>query len=378
MSLFDIKQYLSELEEVVNIDSGTNDIEGVRNVSDYFVNKFKTLKDWTIREAAESETDVPCIEIFNKDDEKFDVLLLCHIDTVFPRGTVSKRPFSQKDGIAFGPGVVDMKSCVLSVYYALKELEAENRLGNLSICVALNTEEEIGSVRSRNWIESLGKRSRYVIVTESARTNGDLVIFRKGLGRFEIDIHGKAAHAGVNPQDGISAILIMADWIKALHSLTDYKKGTTVNVGVISGGTAANVVPENATAQVDFRLNDMDEYSKIVDCIERLIKETENKGAKAVVTGGVNRPVMKVTPETQKFAELVDNIADRLGLKFGWAHTGGGSDGNFTGALGIPTLDGFGPVGGSTHSDAEYLVIDSIEPRMRLMKETIVEIGKNK
>lgn len=378
MSKFDLKKYLKETEELVNIDSFSKDPEGVNKVGKIFSEMFKSLGGWTVRHAVESKTAAPCIEIFNKTDKHFDIFMLGHIDTVFPAGTVAKRPYSEKDGRLYGPGVYDMKTGVLSAYYALKELQEEGKLDNLSICLGLNTEEELGSRNAREWIENTAKKSDYAIICEPARVNGEMVTERKGLGRLKIEIQGKASHAGINPQGGISAILIIADWIKEIHSLTDYNKGTTLNVGLVSGGTGVNTVPPYASCEVDIRIDDPAEYERITAKLEELKEKTKKTGAESVVTGGLTRPVLRGTDKTWAFVKLVDAEAEKLGFKITWIKTGGGSDGNFTGAMGVPTLDGFGPVGSLSHTDNEYVDIDSIEPRMLLLKNTIAKIGELK
>lgn len=378
MKPFDLKQYLKETEEIVNIDSGSRDVEGLIKVGDFFADKFNSLGGWTVRHPKNATTAAPCLEIFNKDDKHFDIMLLAHIDTVFPKGTVAKRPYSEKNGRLYGPGVYDMKTGALSAFYALKMLQEEKKLENLSICVGLNTEEELGSRNAREWIESVAKKSDYSIICEPARVNGEMVTERKGLGRLKIEIKGKPSHAGINPQAGISAILLMADWVKEIHGLTDYGKGTTLNVGLISGGTGVNTVPEHASCEVDIRIDDPNEYEKITAKLDELKAKTAESGAVATVTGGLTRPVLKATDKTWAFVKIVDEVAQKLGIKFQWIKTGGGSDGNFTGAMGVPTLDGFGPVGSLSHTDDEYVEINSIEPRMYLLKDTISKIGEMK
>ena len=369
---FDLNAYLTELEYLVNIDSGSKCLEGVAKVGEYFAEKF-TAMDWSVKRHNLDSAIAPCFEISNTDKECFDILLAGHIDTVFPIGTVSERPFTTKDGMAYGPGIVDMKSCLLSAYYVLKKLQAENKLQDISVCLALNSEEEIGSKRARPWLERLASKSRFVFVLEPARANGDLVLMRKGLGRYNIEFHGVAAHAGVDPQNGVSAIGELGHWITTLQGLTDIPAGLTVNVGTVLGGTTANVVADYAKAEVDFRFVAGKQIEKIENEVSSLLAHAETSKVKVNVIGGVNRPPMIPMEKTEKLCRLTEVIGSSIGIDIKWAQTGGGSDGNFSAALGVPTIDGLGPIGGGTHSVNEYLIIDSIEQRMRLLSELIVK-----
>ncbi len=376
MSSFDLKRFLNELEELVNTDSGSRDPEGVKKVGEIMAAKFEKLGGWTVRRAAEAKTAAPCLEIFNKDGSSFDVLLLGHIDTVFPKGTAEKRPYSEKDGRVYGPGSYDMKASVLMAYYALKTLQEEGGLDDMSVCLGLNAEEELGSVNAREWIEKTAAKSRFVMVCEPPRKNGEMVLERKGLGRFKIEIEGKAVHAGINPWDGVSAIMILAKWTLELHAMNDYKKGTSLNMGLFNGGIGVNTVAGSAVGELDVRADDPAEFGRIEEKIEELKKWTAEQGASAIVSGGMTRPVMRAGERSLEFKKLVDEAAARLGIDPKWMKTGGGSDANFAGAMGIATLDGFGPVGGLSHTENEYLEIDTIEPRLALMTDVIRAIGK--
>jgi len=367
-----LETYLNELEYIVNIDSGSKYLEGVAKVGEYFAEKF-TAMGWSVNKQNFDSAIAPCFEITNTDKECFDILLVGHLDTVFPIGTVSERPFTIKDGKAYGPGVVDMKSGLLSAYYVLKKLHDDKKLQKVSICLALNSEEEISSKRARPWLERLSSQSRFVFVLEPARANGDLVLMRKGLGRYNIDFHGVAAHAGVDPQNGVSAIGELGHWITVLQGMTDIPAGLIVNVGTVVGGTAANVVADYAKAEVDFRFVDMKQVEKIENQLSSLLAHAEISKVKVNVAGGVNRPQMIPTEKTERLCRLAETIGSDIGIDIKWANTGGGSDGNFSAALGVPTIDGLGPIGGGTHSVNEYLVIDSIQQRMHLLSELIVK-----
>ncbi|HRV99824.1 MAG TPA: M20/M25/M40 family metallo-hydrolase, partial [Aminobacteriaceae bacterium] len=238
-----VEQYLKDLEYLVNIDSQSKDPEGVAKVAAFFEKAFGDI-GWTVERVVFDPTAGPSLKITNG-EPPYDALLLGHLDTVFPKGTVAERPFSRDEKRAYGPGVNDMKSGLLFGLYAARALTAKGSKG--SFCIAYNSEEEIGSRRARPWIEQLAQESRTSVILEPARPNGNLMNARKGLGRIEVTFNGKAAHAGVEPEKGVSAVNEMAYWIIALHGLTDFEKGTTLNAGIVAGGTGANVVPEKAT-----------------------------------------------------------------------------------------------------------------------------------
>ncbi|MFW6026218.1 MAG: M20 family metallopeptidase [Candidatus Woesearchaeota archaeon] len=370
---FNLDNYLKELEYIVNIDSGSYYLKGIEEIVKYFKQKYKDVGLF-IDELNFNEEVGPCLEVKNKKNEDYDILLLGHMDTVFPKGTVKKRPFKIEGEYAYGPGVSDMKSGILSAYYVIDLLKKENKLKDISICIALNSHEEISSIYSRKWIEKLSKKSSYVFTLESARPNGALVLERKGLGKYNVDFMGKAAHSGVEPQKGISAIQELAQWIIELHDLTDFKTGTTVNVGKVVGGTAANVVAEQAEAKIDFRFKDINEAEKVINKVNNLKSNPFLSGIKVDLDGGVKRPPMNSNEKTEYLCNIIEKVGKKLNIDIKWAYTGGGSDANFSAALGIPTIDGMGPVGGGFHSSKEFLDLKTIEPRIELLKRVIEKI----
>jgi glutamate carboxypeptidase len=375
---FNLATYLEDLRYLVNIDSGSYDSEGVAQVAEFFNRKFSEL-GWKVKLHHFDSAVGPCVEIVNCDKDQYDVLFMGHMDTVFERGTAKERPFTIKDGKALGPGVNDMKAGLLQIYYALSALQGENTLVDASICIALNCDEEISSKYSRNWLETLSKKSSYVLVLEAARNDGNLVNKRKGVGRYTIDFAGVEAHSGVDHQSGKSAIEELAHWILALHEKTNYTTGTTVNIGKISGGSAVNVVAGQAKAEVDIRFYDIKEAEMIDQLIHLLAANPKIPGVHSVVSGGVTRPPMIPSQKTLTLCNAVEQIGSRLGIKVGWTATGGGSDGSFAAIMGVPTLDGLGPIGGGSHGPQEYLLIDSIEPRFCLLCEIVKYIvNKNR
>ncbi|SKA24200.1 M20 family metallopeptidase [Consotaella salsifontis] len=369
----DIQGYLKDLEFIVNIDSGSRDREGVAKVAEFFKRRFSAI-GWQVRERIVEPSLGPCLEVLSPGcADHYDILLLGHLDTVFPKGTAKARPFRTEGDRAFGPGVMDMKSGSL---YALHLAEALSQAGGTipSICIALNSHEEIGSVHARPWLEEIGAKSRYALVLEPARANGNLVNQRKGSCRYAISFHGKAAHSGVDPEKGASAIEELAHWVVALHGLTDLQKGLNLNAGLVSGGTAVNAIADKAEMALDVRLVSLDQAELVQATLDEMVRRPFVAGVTASVSGGLTRPPMNPTEETMALCAKVDAIAARLGVKIGWQATGGGSDGAFTAALGIPTLDGMGPIGGAAHSEAEYLELDSLAPRFSVLAELVHEL----
>ena len=375
LNFFDLEEYLENLKDIVNIDSGSFDKEGVEEVAKYLENLYLDLGFYTKLHYL-SDKAGPALEVRNNPSiDDIDVLLIGHMDTVFPEGTVSQRPYNREGDLAYGPGIIDMKAGLVSIYYAMKELKEEFD-GKVNICIFHNPDEEISSRYSRDMIEELAKKSKYALVLEPARSNGALVYKRKGLSKYEIKFKGKAAHSGVDPENGISAINELAYYVKELHAMINHEAGTCVNVGIVKGGTQANVVSESAELELDLRFTDMNELQKIKDKLEFLLENPKTKGIKVEVIETGHRPPMNPSEKTQKMYEEINNIAEKLNIEIKWAATGGGSDANFTAALGVPSLDGLGPVGGGGHGPNEYLEVDTVEDRLKILVELLRTIPK--
>ncbi len=294
------------------------------------------------------------------------ILVLCHMDTVWPSGEIKKRPFIVKDGKAYGPGVEDMKTGITQALFALEAVQKRGICKN-PITFVFNGDEEIGSHTSRPIIEELSKKSKCVLVLEPAEPpHGSIKTMRKGVGTFIVRIKGRASHAGSDPDKGISAIEELAHQIIGLHKLTDFGSGTTVNVGVINGGTRSNVIAAEAQAEVDLRIWTKEEADRLLHLIMNL--KPVLKGTTICVEGGINRPPMERTEGIVRLFEHAQKLcADELGFELTEAKAGGASDGNFTAALGIPTLDGLGAVGDGGHSVDEFVYLDFIPQRTALL-----------
>jgi glutamate carboxypeptidase len=300
------------------------------------------------------------------------ILILGHLDTVWEIGRLAYRV---AEGRAFGPGIFDMKGGIVQALWALRAL-LELRISlPCKVVFLLTSDEESGSQTSRQLIENQARESSVVLVVEPPVAGTDaLKTARKGVGRFVVRITGKAAHAGNNPQEGVSAVEEMAHQILRLHAMNDYSVGTTVNAGMARGGKRLNVVAEEAEIQVDLRVSSMAEGERLSLAIRALVPVLA--GATISVQGGLARPPMERNAGTVQLFHLAAECARSLGFALTEATVGGGSDGNFTAALGIPTLDGLGAVGRGIHAEDEQIVIDQLPLRAALFGELILAIGR--
>ena len=304
-------------------------------------------------------------------DPSTQFLTLCHLDTVWPVGTLAGMPLREEDGKLYGPGVYDMKAGTAILLTALRVLREAGLTPKHPVRMLFTGDEEVGSVTSRDLIEAEARRSLLTIVLEPALATGQIKTFRKGVGDFTVVAHGRAAHAGGDHQKGINAIEELAYHIPALQKLTDYATGTTINVGVIKGGSASNVVPERAEMEVDFRISQMAEIDRVVTAIQGL--QPVLNGARLEISGGLNRPPMEHNATMVKTFEQARRLAASIGLTLEEGSTGGGSDGNFTAGLGIPTLDGMGAVGDGAHATHEHVVIASLAERAALLATILTQ-----
>lgn len=296
------------------------------------------------------------------------VLVVGHHDTVFPLGTLDRRPFAVADGRATGPGVFDMKAGIVMAIHAVASLEAEQ---SDRVEMLWTPDEEVGSAASRSFIEERAAAAGHVLVLEPGQ-DGAVKIARKGVGTFVVTVTGKAAHAGLEPEKGINALLEAAHLAIEVAGLADSSRGTTVTPTVARAGTVENVVPAEATLTVDVRVTELDEARRIERAFAALAPHVA--GATISVAGGVNRPPMPDGSAGPLLA-LAQEAARTVGIgELAGVAVGGGSDGNFTAALGIPTLDGLGAVGAGAHADHEYVEVDQLAPRTALLAELLRSI----
>jgi glutamate carboxypeptidase len=298
------------------------------------------------------------------------ILLLSHIDTVHPIGTLAGAlPFRRDGDRLYGPGLYDMKGGAYLAYEALRAV-LHAGTARLPIVYLFTPDEEVGSPSTRALIEAEGRKARYVLVTEPARDGGKCVTSRKGVGRFEVTATGVPSHAGSSHQRGHSAIKEMARQVLAIEAMTDYKRGITTTVGMISGGTAANVIPQHCHISVDLRVRDDATGHEMSEKILGLTPADPE--VKLTVTGEMNRPPFEKSPQIDALYRHAQGLARDIGFELVETRmTGGGSDGNFTAALGVPTLDGIGIDGDGAHTDWEHGYVSSIEPRTMLMRRLL-------
>ena len=297
---------------------------------------------------------------------------LCHYDTVWSLGTLQRIPFSvDAEGVARGPGCFDMKGGIVVLYFALHALRTHGLRPARPLQVLFTSDEEVGSPTSRALIERTADGAAVAYVLESPLPGGTLKTARKGTGDFLVRITGRAAHAGVEPQKGISATGELAHQVLALHALNDYAVGTTVNVGVVHGGTRPNVVAAEAEAQVDIRVETRAEAARIEAAIRGL--KPHLPGAALAIDGGLNRPPMERSAAMGALFEQARRNAAAMGVELREGSTGGGSDGNFTAAMGVPTLDGLGPEGEGAHAAHEHVDTESFPRRVALLTGLLID-----
>ena len=303
------------------------------------------------------------------------VMALGHADTVWPAGTLRTMPFRQADGRLWGPGVLDMKSGIAFFIFAVRALrELEIPVGS-KVLLQLNSDEEVGSQSSRALTEKNAARSQAVLVLEPGTgMEGKLKTARKGVGDFTVRVRGKASHAGVDFQAGASAVVELARQIERIAGFTELERGITINLGVIAGGTRSNVVAAEASAEVDIRVRRL----KDVPGLEKKFRELKPYDPRCTieVSGGLNRPPMERSAGIARLFRMARKLAREMGIELEESQTGGGSDGNFTAALGVPTLDGLGGVGEGAHAANESILIDRMADRTALIAKLLAVSGR--
>ena len=363
--------YVEALRAMVDVDCGTYTPEGVNAVVDMCAERFRSSR-WDVERREHQPDpgeqklgDVVIGRLSGEGGPR--VLLIGHTDTVFPEGTASQRPFRVQDGKAFGPGVSDMKGGLLAGFFAVEALQELGSLPFGSVTYVCNPDEEIGSPFSGPLIRDLAEEADLAFVLEAARENGDIVSARKGVSDARIEVTGRAAHAGVEPERGRSAVLEAAHKTLALHALNGRWPGVTVNVGVVEGGTRPNVVAERCTLAVDIRGPDEQSLQAAEAEVRRIAEETAVDGTSSELTLTAWHRPMQRTETTERLVGIARDVAGALGFELRDAATGGASDANTTAAAGVPTLDGLGPIGGREHSPEEWLDLASVVPRVSLL-----------
>jgi glutamate carboxypeptidase len=366
------ERLVADIRELVEVESPSDNKAAVDRVGEMIATKFAAIAG-VVRFHPARDFGNHLEVAFSGNLPGKPVLLLGHYDTVYPTGTLASMPCRVANGKMTGPGVLDMKSGIALMLHALAALKDWHGELPRPVTVLLVSDEEVGSETSRAITESLAKQAAAVLVLEpSYGIEGKVKTARKGVGEYQVKVTGKASHAGLDFQKGANAIVELARQIEKISGFTDLKKGLTVNVGIVNGGSRTNVVPAEALAQVDVRIAKLKDAAGIDKKMRSL--RAFNRKCKVEVTGGINRPPMERTAGVVGLYEVAAEIARELGWKLGEAAVGGGSDGNFTAGLGIPTLDGLGGVGDGAHATHEHVVISELPRRAALLAKLIERV----
>jgi glutamate carboxypeptidase len=358
------EQIVSTIRQLVEIESPSDNKQAVDRLGTFVAAKFEALGGRARFHRSQDFGDH--LQVDFTGGHAAPILLLGHYDTVYPLGTLSNMPCRVDGERIWGPGVLDMKSGIALMLAAIEGLHAWHGSLPRPLTVLLVSDEEVGSASSRSITEDLAKKSAAVLVLEpSYGLRGAVKTARKGVGEYTLQVTGKAAHSGLDFEKGESAIVELARQITAISKLVDLKRGLTLNVGLVQGGTRVNVVPAEARAVLDVRIARMKDAAGI----DRKLRSLKpfNRNCKLEISGGINRPPMERAPGVVALYRKAAAIARQLGWKLEEAAVGGGSDGNFTAGLGIPTLDGLGGVGEGAHAALESILISELARRAALL-----------
>jgi glutamate carboxypeptidase len=357
--------YLADLERLVNIDSGTFDKAAVDRAGTAFREMLESIGATSTIYPNDDLGDNFVSTLTGEGSRR--LMIVGHVDTVYPTGTTSERPFTIQGERAYGPATMDMKGGLVLGYYAVRILREFGISDFAEITFVVNGDEEIGSPTSRDLIIELAGRMDAVLVLEPGRAAGGVLVTRKGVGMYQFDVTGRAAHAGASPKDGRNANLEMAHKVIALHELNDLDDGTTVSVNIVRGGDRRNVIAASAYCEVDVRVSTAHAAERVHSAIQEIASRQTVPDTVTQLSGGLNRPPMERVDGTDALVDIARDIVSRLGLEFRELTSGGGSDGNYTAAAGVPTLDSLGPVGRNAHSVDEYVELDTLPARMALL-----------
>jgi glutamate carboxypeptidase len=364
---------LEFIEALVAIESPSDDPAAVNRCGRELAQRLEAIGGGVTRVPSSTAGDHLRVSFGSGEQQ---ILLLGHFDTVWPVGQLARMPLKREGGRLHGPGVFDMKAGIGLAALATRAVIDGGALSSTRIVMLWTTDEEIGSGTSRGLIEAEAVKSDAVLVFEPSLPGGGLKTSRKGVGQFELIARGVSAHAGLDPGKGVSAIRELARQIIAIDDVQDPAKGVTLTVGVVSGGTRANVVPAEARATIDARAITRADAERV----ERVMRglKPQIAGAQIEVTGGFDRPPLERSPEVVKLFELAKSAAAEIGMKLEEGSAGGGSDGNFTAALGVPTLDGIGAVGDGAHAIHEHVEIDALAPRAAVIAALLERLSRRR
>lgn len=367
----DLVEYFGEQQEemvrltrdLVEMESPSDDKAAIDVLVNYLAERFRSIGVATRIHRVKGYGNHLQLELGSG---RKQVFILGHTDTVWPKGTLRKLPFRVEGNRARGPGILDMKASLAAFFHAAKAIRDLQLRTPRRIVALFDSDEEVGSHSSRGLIQSGARKSEHVFVLEpSISPHGGLKTARKGVGVFRLEVHGIAAHAGIAHEAGVNAVEELSRQVLKLQGMTNARLGTTVNVGLISGGTRSNVVPAEAEAEIDVRIRTRREGRRITRKIYGL--RPFNRKARLEVSGGINRPPLERTSKIAALFKRAEAIGEELGIRLQEGSTGGGSDGNFTAALGVPTLDGLGVIGDGAHATDEFIVLDKLPERVALL-----------
>jgi glutamate carboxypeptidase len=368
-----LSHYIEELRELCAIDSGSYYKPGLDRMAFYLEARMRGMgMDTTLIEHETCGNDLLGVI---KGDGEGNVLLLGHMDTVYPTGTAEARPLTVDGNVVKGPGVSDMKGCVLSAIYALEALLALKCRSFGEIRFLCVSDEEILQRHSVELIREACQNCQEALVLEAARSNGAIVSARKGNSGYTLIAHGRSAHAGVEPEKGRNAIVELAYQTLQLQSLHGWREGVTINPGRFQGGTALNVVPDYAEVQIDMRFVHPEDRIATEQRWQEMLRQNKVPGVEIMLKPWPDfREPMVCTPESLCLVEKAQELASALGFPLEHVLTGGTSDASYTSSFGVPTLDGLGPIGGLDHGPDEYLLADSVAPRTALLGGLIATV----
>ena len=362
-----LESFLKDLAELVNRDCGTANCAGVTSAAEIMKRHFESIGFHAELVNLGNSVGRGLFATNKPGAATYDVLLNAHLDTVFPDGTADARPMTRKGDHVSGPGCSDCKSGVLAIFYAIKNAKKED-LERLAIAVCCNPDEETGSHFSHNWLVSVAKKSKCALVFEAARADGELVRARKGRFCYRITLRGVSAHAGNNPQDGRSAVIAGCRFaLKAIQFQDMEKAGTSVNIIMTEGGTVSNVVPDKCVLMADTRFWTPAQAQRLDTGFTALAQADWGDGITVTVEKTDCIPPMPCTDATRELVNRIEEAAKLEGFTLSWVDAGGGSDANHIAEAGVPVIDGVGPAGSAFHTDREYLRVDTIEERVRMV-----------
>jgi glutamate carboxypeptidase len=368
---------LQLLEQVVDIDSGTGDVEGGRKVASVLIERLKalgmTIESVPAEQAGLAENTVATLTGRGKSR----ILLIGHIDTVFEPGTVQRRPYRTDDRRAYGPGVSDEKGGVVEGVYALQILHDLAFTNFGKVVFLMETSEERGSPGTHALIGRLLKDADVELNLEPGDLPDTLTVWRKGSTTFHIAVKGRAAHAGVAPQDGRNAALELIHQLAGVDVFPKSGDGLTVNLTVMHAGTRANIIPEDAWADVNVRVRDKADFARVEEVLRKNAETTVIPDTKVTVSGGEGYPPLPNNPATDRLAARAQQIYAGMGRTLAAGGNGGASESALAADAGVPALDGLGPVGGGFHSDKEFLELDTVTPRLYLLTVLLMDLGKS-